>query len=150
MTKRIRPVSKLGRIEAEIDRIIGEVLIKHKDLYSLDETWLPPVDISERKEKLKVEVELPGVDHKDISLLLHSNRIEIRGLKKDNLPHHDIRFHRLEREYGSFRRTIFLPHIVLPEKTQAVLVNGVLTVHLRKHSRQRDKKKILPLEKASG
>lgn len=149
MAKRIRPVSKLSRIEAEIDRIIDEVLLKHKDPYSLHETWVPPVDISEKEDKLKVEIELPGVDHKDISLLLHSNRIEVRGVKRDDLPHHDIHFHRLEREYGNFRRTIFLPNVVLPEKTQAFLSNGVLTVHLRKYSRQKDKPTILPIEKAS-
>lgn len=149
MAKRIRLVSKISKIEAEIDSIIGEVLLKHKNLYSLHETWVPPVDISEREDKLKIEIELPGIDHKDISLLLHSNRIEVRGIKKENLPPHEIRFHRLEREYGSFSRTIFLPDVVMPEKTQAFLVNGVLTVHLRKYSRQRDKKTILPIEKAS-
>jgi len=147
MGKTIKPVSRIIKIEAEINRIAGEVFVQKKDLLGLDESWVPCVDISERGEDITVEVELPGVDQNGITILLYSSRIEVKGIKKENFPHSPFKFLRLEREYGTFRRFIFLPSAVDPEKAKATLENGILTIILRKYRPERERKVVLEIEK---
>lgn len=148
MVKKIKPVSRTGKIEAEIDKIVGEVFFQKRDYLGLDESWVPCVDISEKQDEIMIAVELPGVAKKDINILLHSNRIEISGLKKENLPQGKIKYHRLEREYGTFRRYIFLSSIVIPERAKASLENGILYVVLKKYKRKKDKEVVVKIQKS--
>jgi len=148
MVKRIKPISRVVKIEAEINKIMGEAFFRKKELFGLDESWIPYVDISERENNLTVKVELPGVEQRDIAILLHNSRIEIKGIKKENLLRGKIKYHQLEREYGSFRRFIFLPSAVVPEKAHATLENGVLTIVLKKYKRKKEKEVILKIQKA--
>lgn len=148
MVKKIKPISRIVRIEAEIDKIMGEVFFRKRELIGLDESWIPYVDISENENDLIVRIELPGVEQKDVAILLHNNRIEIKGTKKENLPQRQLKYHQLEREYGSFRRFIFLPCAVIPEKAHAILENGVLTIVLRKYRKKKEKEVVLKIKKA--
>ena len=147
MVKTIKPVSRIIKIEAEINRIAGEVFVQNKELLGLDESWVPCVDISEREDDLIVEVELPGVDQNGITILLYSSRIEVKGIKKENLPSSPFKFLRLEREYGTFRRFIFLPSAIEPEKAKATLENGILTISLKKYRKRREREVVLEIEK---
>ena len=148
MVKNIRPVSRIVKIEKEINRILGEVFSPKRDLLGLDESWVPCVDILERGNEIIVEVELPGVAQKDISILLYSSRIEIKGIKKENPQPGKIKYLRLERESGTFRRFVFLPGTVIPEKAKAVLENGVLTISLRKYRRKKEKEVVLKIQRS--
>ena len=148
MIKRIKPVSRIVKIEAEINRIMGEIFMQKRELFGLDESWIPYVDISERRNEIIVEIELPGVNHKDITILLHNTRIEVKGIKRESPPPGNIKYLRLERTYGNFRRFIFLPSAVLPEKAKASFENGILTVILKKFVRKGKKKVILSIQKS--
>ena len=148
MVKKIKPISRIVKIEAEINKIMGEVFFQKKELIGLDESWIPYVDISERENDVTVRVELPGVEKRDIAIMLHNSRIEIKGIKKENLTQGKIKYHQLEREYGSFRRFIFLPSAVVPENAHATLENGVLTIVLKKYKRKKEKEVILKIQKA--
>ncbi len=147
MSRKIRPVSRIIKIEAEINKIAGEVFLKKKDLLGLDESWVPCVDVAENETDITVEVELPGVEQKDIHLVFYGNRIEIKGLKKETLSAERIKYLRLEREYGPFRRFIFLPNAVQPERTKALLENGVLTIQFKKVRRKKDRQVVLKIRK---
>jgi HSP20 family protein len=148
MVKKIRPVSRVVKIEAEINKIFGEFFSQKKDLLGLDESWIPCVDISEREDEVIVKVELPGVAEKDITILLHSNRIEIKGTKRERRSCSPVRYFRLEREFGTFRRIVFLPSAVVPEKSKALLENGILTVTLKKYRKKKEKKIVVKVQKS--
>jgi HSP20 family protein len=136
------------KIEAEINKIFGEFFSQKKDLLGLDESWIPSVDISEKEDEVIVKVELPGVHQKDISILLHSNRIEIKGIKRERRSQSRIRYFRLEREFGTFRRIIFLPSAVDPEKSKALLKNGILTILLTKYRRRKEREVVVKVQKS--
>jgi HSP20 family protein len=148
MVKKIKPVSRVVKIEAEINKIFGEFFSQKKDLLGLDESWIPCVDISEKEDEVIVKVELPGVDQKDISILLHSNRIEIKGIKRERRSRSRIRYFRLEREFGTFRRIIFLPSAVDPDKSKALLKNGILTILLKKYRRRKEREVVVKVQKS--
>jgi len=132
MIRRIRPVSRILRIETEIRRQEAGTLVREPDLPGLDQVWMPAVDIYEKDDEIVVEVELAGVLQQDIRIMLHGNRIEVKGLKKEGPAEAVPRYHRLEREYGTFRRTILIPCSVQPDRTVAMLENGILTIVLKK------------------
>lgn len=90
------------------------------------------MDISESNGKIILTVEVPGVSDEDMTVMVHTNMVEIKGVKREKLPHKKVSFFRLEREHGNFQRFIFLPGLVNPEKTRAVLENGILIITLIK------------------
>ncbi len=150
MVKKIKPVSRIVKIEAEIDKIFGEFFSSKKDLLGLDQSWIPCVDISEKEDEVIVNVELPGVVQNDITILLHRNRIELKGIKREQKPCSHIRYLRLEREYGTFRRFVFLPSAVVPEKSKALLENGVLTIFLKKFRKKKEKEVVVQVQKSDN
>jgi len=147
MGKRIKPVSRIIKIEAEINRIAGKAFVREQEWRGFDDGWVPYVDIAEQNNYIRVEIELPGVDRDDISILLHSSRLEVKGFKKELREESPVRYVRLEREYGNFRRIIFLPNAVVPEKAHASLENGILTLLLLKYQQKENKEVVLKIQK---
>ena len=148
MIKKIRPVSRIVKIEAEINKIFGEFFSHKKELFGLEESWVPYVDISEKEDEVIIKAELPGVAQKDISILLHSNRIELKGIKREKKSRSNVRYFRLEREFGIFRRIVFLPSAVFPEKSKAMLENGILTIVLKKYRKEKEKEVVVKVQKS--
>jgi HSP20 family protein len=141
MIRKIKPVSRIIKIGTEIDRIKRAPVPRMDRGLDLDENWIPRVDVYEKPREIIVEAEIPGVVQGDRIITVQSSRVEIRGMKKEHIPSAKIRYLRLEREFGSFRRLVGLPATVLPDRAKAFLGNGVLTVRLLK---------FLPVEKAEA
>ncbi len=137
MVRRIRLVSRVVRVETEVRSSGGAGFGREAELPGLDRVWAPSVDVYENSNEVVVEVELPGVLKGDVVIVLRGGQLEIKGLKKD-LPAAEAgaRYHRLEREYGTFRRVVLIPASVVAEKASATLENGILKVVLRKPSRR--------------
>jgi HSP20 family protein len=132
MVRKIKPVSRIIKISTEINRIKRAPVAKRDAALDLVENWIPRVDVYEKPGEIIVEAEIPGVAQTDIIITVQSNRVEVRGMKKETVPSERIRYLRLEREFGSFRRLVGLPATVLPDRAKAFLQNGVLTLRLVK------------------
>jgi HSP20 family protein len=104
---------------------------------SMGGTLAPRVDVSENTKEVTLKVELPGVEEKDIDVSLSGNQLTIKGEKKSE---HEEKsdgdsgrvFHRVERSFGAFQRTMTVPFDVEPDKVSADFKDGVLTVTLPK------------------
>ncbi|HVP91520.1 MAG TPA: Hsp20/alpha crystallin family protein [Terriglobales bacterium] len=136
MIRRIKPVSRVRRTEAEVRRTEGPAPLQRRLVPTLAELAVPAVDIYEKEREIVVEMEVPGVQEKDIRILLYPSRLEVRGLKREASGHGSVRYLRLEREFGPFRREIVLPGAVVPDGAYASLENGVLTIVLGKPPRR--------------
>jgi len=135
MGKKIKPFSKRIKVEAEINKIAGEIFIHKREFIGWNDSWVPFVDVSEGKNSIVVRAELPGVKEKDITITVHSNKVELKGIKREpNFPF-KVKYIRLEREMGRFRRIIFLPKAVSTQGAEALLENGILTLDLNKTGR---------------
>ena len=71
--------------------------------------WAPALDISERKDANLVTVELPGVEAEDLDITLEDGLLTIQGDRQFTSESSEQQFHRVERRYGAFRRSITLP-----------------------------------------
>jgi HSP20 family protein len=90
--------------------------------------WAPALDISERKDAYLVTVELPGVDVGDLEITMEDGLLTIQGERYFAHDSSEQHFHRVERRYGAFRRSITLPAQVMAEGIQATVDNGVLQI----------------------
>lgn len=94
--------------------------------------WQPAVDLLDKKDKLVVKVELPGVDKEDVKISLTENNLTIQGeIKKDEEVKKEDYYYR-ERAYGNYARTIALPIEVDKEKINAKFKDGVLEITMPK------------------
>ena len=147
MIRKIKPVSRIIKISTEIDRIKRAPVSRAGRVLDLDENWIPRVDVYEKPREIIVEAEIPGVAQADIIITVQSSRVEIRGMKKDQIPSQKIHYLRLEREFGSFRRLLGLPATVLPDRAKAFLQNGVLTLRLKKFIPEEDRESVVVIRK---
>jgi HSP20 family protein len=90
--------------------------------------WAPALDISERKDAYLVTVELPGVEADDLQVTLEDGLLTIQGERYFAHDSSEQQFHRVERRYGAFRRSITLPAHVMAEGIEATADNGVLQI----------------------
>jgi len=150
MIKKTRPVIHVARMDGEIRRLMDRVLQDRRNLGGLEDSWIPSVDVFERKAHLVVEAEVPGLAAEEISIFLVPSRIEIKGVKRESSVSSATRYLRLERGYGSFKRTVPLPCAVVPEQAKASLENGVLTVVMRKLRPSRDREVRVKIRKNEG
>jgi HSP20 family protein len=90
--------------------------------------WAPALDISERKDAYLVTVELPGVEADDLQVTLEDGLLTIQGERPFAQESSEQQFHRVERRYGAFRRSITLPAHVMAEGIEASADNGVLQI----------------------
>jgi HSP20 family protein len=92
----------------------------------------PSIDVKEDDKEINVKAELPGLDEKDVEVLLTDNSLTIKGEKKEDKEDKGKNYYRMERSYGSFRRVIALPQGLDPDKAKADFKNGVLSISLPK------------------
>lgn len=102
--------------------------------------WAPRLDITETGTTVEVTAELPGMEKKDIDITLDGDLLVIKGEKKHETEEKDRCYHRVERRYGSFYRSVRLPYEVKSEKIDATFKDGILTVKLPKVKADETKK----------
>lgn len=94
--------------------------------------WAPQVDVEETGDAIVIHADLPGMDKKDIEISVENRELTIRGERKQETDEKKSNFHRVERTYGSFRRSFALPANVLADKVEATYKDGVLEVSVPK------------------
>jgi HSP20 family protein len=102
--------------------------------------WAPAVDISERKDAYLVTVELPGLKPEDLEITMEDGLLTIQGERQFTAESSEQQFHRVERRYGTFRRSITLPAHVLAEQIQASFEDGVLQILVPKAEEAKPKR----------
>lgn len=88
----------------------------------------PDLDVRENTNSIIIEVELPGVEEKDVSVTLANGVLTIKGEKKQAKEEKGENYYLCERDFGSFERAIRLPETVDDAKVEAKFDKGVLKI----------------------
>ena len=96
------------------------------------EGFIPRMDVAETDKEITLNVELAGIDEKDVDITLQDDVLTVRGEKKVERDEKKERYCLTERAYGTFSRSIALPAEVQQDKIEASYKKGVLTVRLPK------------------
>jgi HSP20 family protein len=121
MLTRWDPFRDLEGVEAEFDRIVGQALSKN--------AWVPALDIRETEDRFEVTADLPGLNSDDVEVTFEDGTLTLRGEREFSRDRDEGgQYHRIERSYGSFARSVRLPRVADSERIEASFDNGVLTV----------------------
>ncbi len=139
LTPILRRTGLLNRPERDFfDRFFADFALP--SIAFEDTEWMLAFDMSETDKELIVKGEVPGMDKKDINITVSDGMLTIRGEKKHEKKEENEHYHRVERRYGAFSRTIRLPHEVEADKVDATYKEGVLSIRLPKSEAVEPKK----------
>ena len=128
----LAPWTGLTSLRKEMDHLFDRFFdLKWDELPAVTD-WAPALDLSETKDAIVIKAEVPGLEQKEIEIALQGDLLTIKGEKKQEKEEKGEHYHRMERSYGAFARSIRLPVPVDAEKVNATFKNGLLTVKLPK------------------
>ena len=109
--------------------------------------WSPEIDISMQGNQLRVCVDLPGIPKDSVKIDINDGMLTIHGERHEERSEGGEQqgFHRTERHYGSFYRSIALPEGASIDQAKAQMKDGVLEITLPMVEQQ-SKGKSLPIE----
>src|ERR687894_1761708 len=99
----------------------------------------PAINVYAHHDGIVITAELPGVKEDDLEITVHRDTVTLRGERLDQ-PDEARAYHRRERGRGSFVRTFGLPFQVDPDKVDAKLKEGVLTLSLQRPENDKPKR----------
>jgi HSP20 family protein len=138
---RWEPVRDLGTIQNAMNR----------RFYSLFDTptpangntfrrWIPAMDLVETESDYVLKADLPGLSESDVNIEVDDNVLTVSGERKAEHTDRKAGYYRVERSYGSFRRSLSLPEGVDADAVMATFENGVLEVTVPKPAHQAPRK----------
>ncbi len=98
------------------------------------------MDVSENENEYVLQADLPGLTEGDVNVELDDNVLTISGERKSEHEERKDGYHRVERAFGRFSRSLRLPEGVNAEGIQANFDNGVLEVHIQKPEQHKPQK----------
>jgi HSP20 family protein len=141
------PILSLHR---EVNRLFDDVfrgfdgrLPTLGSLSSFSAAW-PNVEVSETDKEIKVTADIPGLEEKDIEVLLNDGVLTLMGEKRSETEDKNKQFS--ERFYGRFERRIPLGVEVEEDKVEARFKNGVLSVVLPKSAKAQSQVKRIAIK----
>lgn len=100
----------------------------------------PAINIWTNDEGMLISAEMPAVQPDDINIDVNADALSISGDRKPDEVAKEAIFHRRERSYGSFSRTIQLPFMVDTNKVEASFRNGILMISMPRAEADKPKK----------
>jgi HSP20 family protein len=125
------PFLEMRRMQQEMNQRLGGMTTRATQEF-------PPINLWVGEDGVAVTAELPGVAPDNVDLTVRENTLTLKG--QLGTEEEISGWHRRERSYGSFSRTIQLPFRVDPEQVQARFANGVLEVELHRPESDRPRK----------
>ncbi|HTP21675.1 MAG TPA: Hsp20/alpha crystallin family protein [Solirubrobacteraceae bacterium] len=140
---RWEPARELSSMQSEMNRLFGTIFDtptlrngRHASLRS----WIPAMDVTENDSEYILKADLPGLSDGDVNVELDDNVLRISGERKSEHEESKAGYHRVERAFGRFSRSLRLPEGVTAEGVQANFDNGVLEVHIQKPEQRKPQK----------
>lgn len=128
-----KPIGNLFNLHNEMGRLFGDLLSSQEnDVDTENASWIPTVDISESENTYEIHAELPGVTENDVNISVTDNLLTIKGEKQVQENTDNKNYHRVERRYGSFKRSFTLPRLVNTSEIKAGFKDGILSLTIPK------------------
>ena len=120
------PFREMTQVQSQFNRLVDQVWNNRQ------ESWLPAVDVFDKKDAVVLKAELAGMDPDDIEIEVDDNVLTIKGERTLEEKVDEERYYRVERRFGSFQRSLALPQGVKADDIQAGYEDGILTVRVPK------------------
>lgn len=136
------PWRELDPFEDHFGRIFGRSFMPVGWFGDGDEhmNWNPAVDVFDNDNSFFIQVELPGMEKKDIDIDVKDGVLTLKGERSVDTEKKDTHYYCRERVFGKFHRSFRLPADINPEKVKADFKNGILKIEIPKPEIQKPKK----------
>ncbi len=128
---RSMPGVTLASLRDEMNDLVSRFWAGASEPYGLAE-WGPVTDIAETEDEVLVHAEVPGIGPEHLDISVTGDVLTIRGEKRDETESSGRDYHRVERRYGRFSRSLHLPSGVDADRVEAKVHQGVLEIRLPK------------------
>lgn len=118
-------------LHREINRLFDDMWRGFGRLEPFSGRLSPSIAISGDEKEINVAAELPGMDEKEVEVVLKDNRLTIKGEKKEKKKADEKGRAYSERFFGAYERTIPIDCEVVSDKVNAEFKNGVLIIGCR-------------------
>jgi len=129
----VDPWAQMQRIENEMNRVLSRYA-------SPSTSEFPAVNIWVDGDIAMVTTEIPGIDPERIDISVVGKTLVIRGSREPEAIGEGEAYHRRERWYGQFAKSVEMPFQISPEKVEAKFSKGVLTITLPRAEADKPKK----------
>lgn len=134
------PFRELEDMSERLNRVFSRPALRTNGKENLTVAdWMPTVDISETEAEYLIKAELPEVKKEDVKVTVENGVLTLQGDRRQEKEEKGMKFHRVERSYGSFVRSFTLPESVDETSVKAEYKDGVLNLHLPKSERVKPK-----------
>jgi HSP20 family protein len=138
---RWEPLRELSSLQNEMNRLFNTA-------FDTPETtgggalrrWMPAMDLVETAEHFVLRADLPGMTVEDLKIELEDNVLTVSGERRAEHESEKEGYHRVERAFGSFARTLTLPKGVDAEAISASFDKGVLEVRIPKPEQRKPRR----------
>ena len=136
---RFEPARELESLQSDMNRLFDGFFAPRGNGQGV-RRWLPAMDLVEAEGDLVLRADLPGVDEDDVAIEIRDGVLTISGERR--AEHEDKRegYHRVERAFGSFSRSLTLPKGVDADAVTANFERGVLEVRVPKPEERKPKR----------
>jgi HSP20 family protein len=124
------PMREVTSLRDDMDRLFDSMIGRYPAEHTA--IWAPALDVEETKDAVIVRTELPGMKKEEIKISVSGDELCISGERRHEAEEKGKTFHRIERAYGKFQRSLVLPADVQGDKAKAAYTDGVLELTLPK------------------
>ena len=136
---RWEPLRELTSLQSEMNRLFNTAFDTPQG-NAPARRWAPPMDLLETDEHFVLRADLPGVSEEDVSIELEDTVLTVSGERKAEHEANGEGFHRVERSFGRFSRSLTLPKGVDAEAVSAAFDHGVLEVRIPKPAERKPRR----------
>jgi len=129
------PVRGMRSPEREIEQFFGRFFNEEAPQ---PHSWSPRVDLSEGESGFEILAEIPGMKKEDIQIKFQDKVLTLSG-ERVRSEEDGRAYHRLERSYGAFERSFYMPDDVKPDEIKARYQDGVLFIEIPKSEKVKPK-----------
>ena len=104
------------------------------------QAWVPTLDLWETESEVVYAFDLPGIPQDKIAVEVEDGALTVSATREREQKLEKQGFHRFERRFGSFSRTVGLPQGVSEDQIAASYEQGVLTIRVPKPEQQKPKR----------
>lgn len=128
------PTEDLFVLNETFSQMLDQVsnIFQQRKTPEMSSAWAPIADMYETEDAFILHIELAGIDKETLEILFQENALLIRGKRPFNPHMQSAKIHRIERMYGLFQRTFWIPAPVEAQTITASYDRGVLHIHLPK------------------
>jgi HSP20 family protein len=131
---RWEPFRELSSLQTEVNRLFNSVVEAPAATAGAGapRRWTPAMDLLEDDEAFILRADLPGMRQEDVNIEIEDSTLTVSGERRSESEHHEGSYHRVERAFGSFSRSLTLPKGVDADAVTAKFADGVLEVRIPK------------------